>query len=101
MGSSTTYVLHNQKLLTYENQALPLKLDDVNSAYELDVYPGDFIFLLSDGIGDFISNQEFEQLVDHHQTAEEACYSIVEYLKRKEQGNFKDDLSLIVIKAIS
>lgn len=101
MGSSTTYVLHNQKLLTYENQALPLKLDDVNSAYELDLYAGDFIFLLSDGIGDFISNQEFEQLVDQNQNAEEACYCVVEYLKQKEKGNFKDDLSLIVIKAIS
>ncbi len=100
MGSSITYILHNQKLLTYENKALPLKLDDVNSAYELDLFNGDFIFLLSDGIGDFITNQEFENLVHQDQTAEEACYSIVEYLKRKEKGNFKDDLSLIVIKAI-
>ncbi|MCM1130799.1 MAG: SpoIIE family protein phosphatase [Roseburia sp.] len=101
MGSSTTYILHNQKLLTYENQALPLKLDDVNSAYELDVFSGDFIFLLSDGIGDFISNKEFEALVNPDQTAEEACYSIVNYLKKKEKGRLKDDLSLIVIKAIS
>lgn len=101
MGSSTTYILHNQKLLTYENQALPLKLDDVNSVYELDVFSGDFIFLLSDGIGDFISNKEFESLVNPEQTAEEACYSIVNYLKKKEKGRLKDDLSLIVIKAVS
>ncbi|MDE6656894.1 MAG: SpoIIE family protein phosphatase [Anaeroplasmataceae bacterium] len=101
MGSSTTYIYHNQKLLTYENQALPLKLDDVNSAYELDVFSGDFIFLLSDGISDFINAKEFEALVDQDQTAEEACYSIVNYLKKKEKGNLKDDLSLIVIKAIS
>ncbi|MDE6047025.1 MAG: SpoIIE family protein phosphatase, partial [Anaeroplasmataceae bacterium] len=101
MGSSTTYILHNQKLLKYENQALPLKLDDVNSAYELDLFSGDFIFLLSDGISDFISNKEFESLVDQNQTAEEACYSIVDYLKKKEKGKLKDDLSLIVIKAVS
>ncbi|MDE7105823.1 MAG: SpoIIE family protein phosphatase, partial [Anaeroplasmataceae bacterium] len=77
MGSSTTYILHNQKLLTYENQALPLKLDDVNSAYELDLFSGDFIFLLSDGISDFIHNKEFEALVNQDQTAEEACYTII------------------------
>lgn len=101
MGSSTTYILHEQKLQTYENQALPLKLDDVNSSYELDLFRGDLIFLLSDGISDFISNKEFEQLVSQNQSAEEACCNIVNYLKKKEKNNLKDDLSLIVIKAIS
>lgn len=100
MGSSTTYIYHNQRLYTYENQTLPLKLDDVNSAYELDLFKGDFIFLLSDGIGDFLSNKEFESLIHQEQTAEQACYSIIDYLKKKEKGSFKDDLSLIVIKAI-
>lgn len=101
MGSSTTYILHEQKLQTYENQALPLKLDDVNSSYDLDLFRGDLIFLLSDGISDFISNKEFEQLVSQDLSAEEACCNIVNYLKRKEKNNLKDDLSLIVIKAVS
>lgn len=101
MGSSTTYILHNHKLLTYENQALPLKLDDVNSAYELDLFSGDYIFLLSDGISDFISNQEFYQIVEKaDQSADEVCYSIIEYIRKKEKNDLKDDLSLIVIKAI-
>lgn len=101
MGSTTTYILHNNKLFTYENQALPLKLDDVNSAYELDIYSGDFIFLLSDGISDFISNEEFYTLASKpNNSADEICYSIIEYIKEKEKNNLKDDLSLIVIKAI-
>ena len=100
MGSTTTYIYHNQQLITYENQALPLKLDDVNSAYELDLFSGDFIFLLSDGISDFISNPEFVSLIDASKAADEVCYTIVEYLKQKEKGRLKDDLSLIVIKAI-
>ncbi|MDE5715828.1 MAG: SpoIIE family protein phosphatase, partial [Anaeroplasmataceae bacterium] len=101
MGSSTTYILHNNKLITYENQALPLKLDEVNSAYELDIFSGDYIFLLSDGVGDFINHDEFYSLVQNtNQSADEACYNIIEYIKRKEKNNLKDDLSLIVIKAI-
>ncbi len=101
MGSSTTYILHNNKLITYENQALPLKLDEVNSAYELDLFSGDYIFLLSDGIGDFIEPNEFYSLVQNtNQSADEACNRIIEYIKRKEKNNLKDDLSLIVIKAI-
>lgn len=101
MGSSTTYILHDEKLHAYENQALPLKLDDVNSAYELDLFRGDLIFLLSDGIGDFINHREFEKLVNQDQSAEEACCTIVNYIKKKEKNSLKDDLSLIVIKAVA
>lgn len=100
MGSTTTYIYHNQKLLIYENKALPLKLDEVNSAFELDVFSGDFIFLLSDGISDFISSNEFEGLINADLSVEDTCHNIVEYLKKKENGKLKDDLSLIVIKVI-
>lgn len=101
MGSSSTYILHNHQLYTYENQTLPLKLDEVNSSYELDIYSGDFIFLLSDGIGDFITPDEFFSIIENqNQTADEACYAIIEYIKHKENNQLKDDLSLIVIKAI-
>ena len=101
MGSSTTYILHNNQLFSYENKSLPLKLDEVNSSYELDVFSGDYIFLLSDGISDFINKNEFYNLVqDGNQSADELCYSIIEYIKKKENNNLKDDLSLIVIKAI-
>lgn len=101
MGSSTTYILHNNQLFSYENKSLPLKLDEVNSSYELDVFSGDYIFLLSDGISDFINKNEFYNLVQAgNQSADELCYSIIEYIKKKENNNLKDDLSLIVIKAI-
>ena len=101
MGSSTTYILHNNNLYTYENKALPLKLDEVNSAYELDIYSGDYIFLISDGISDFINKNEFYEIVkDKNANADELCYDIIDYIKKKENNDLKDDLSLIVIKAI-
>ncbi len=101
MGSSSTYILHNHQLYTYENQALPLQLDAVNSSYELDIYSGDYIFLLSDGIGDFVTPDEFYDIVEgQNQSADEICYQIIEYIKHKENNQLKDDLSLIVIKAI-
>lgn len=100
MGSTTTYIYHNKRLLIYENKALPLKLDEVNSAFELDIYKDDFIFLLSDGISDFISSNEFESIIKPDLSAEATCHNIVEYLKKKEKGKLKDDISLIVIKVI-
>lgn len=101
LGSTTTYVLHNNQLQAYENTALPLKLDEVNSAYEIDIYSGDFIFLLSDGISDFISKDEFYSIVQEGGlSAERMCENVIQYIKQKENNHLKDDLSLITIKAL-
>lgn len=101
MGSTTTYILHNHQLYAYENNALPLKLDEVNSAYEMDIYSGDYIFLLSDGITDFISKDEFYSIVKGGtQSAQIMCEEVIQYIKKKEKNELKDDLSLIAIKAI-
>lgn len=101
MGSTTTYILHNNQLLTYENKSLPYQLDEVNSSYELDVFSGDYIFLLSDGISDFMNATEFYNVVSQgNPSAEEACASVIDYIQKKENNALKDDLSLIVIKAI-
>lgn len=101
MGSTTTYILHNHQLIAYENKALPLKLDDVNSSYEIDINPGDYVFLLSDGISDFITKEEFHSIVSNgSESVDNMCDNIIQYIKKKEQNELKDDLSLIVIKAI-
>ena len=101
MGSTTTYILHNHQLIAYENKALPLKLDDVNSSYEIDLNKGDYIFLLSDGISDFITKDEFYSIVAYGaESVEKMCDKIIQYIKKKEKNELKDDLSLIVIKAI-
>lgn len=101
MGSTTTYILHNHQLKALENRSLPLHLDEVNSSFELDLSSGDYIFLLSDGISDFISKDEFYDLVRSGTESTEAlCNKIVQYMEEKEQRKLKDDLSLIAIKAI-
>ena len=101
MGSTTTYILHNHQLFTYENKALPLKLDEVNSTYEIDLYSGDYIFLVSDGISDFISKDEFYSLVEKgNENVDKMCEIIINHIKKKQKDELKDDLSLIAIKAI-
>jgi serine phosphatase RsbU (regulator of sigma subunit) len=100
MGSTTTYVLHNNSLTAYQNKALPLKLDEMNSTFTFDISSGDLIFLLSDGITDFIDQNEFYSLIDVSESPENICSKIIEHLKIKEKNNLKDDLSLIVIKSI-
>ena len=73
----------------------------MNSAYEIDLYSGDYIFLLSDGISDFISKDEFFSLVENTTEAVEVvCDKIIQYINKKQKNELKDDLSLIAIKAI-
>ena len=100
MGSTTTYLLHNNSLTAYQNKALPLKLDEMNSTFTFEISSGDLIFLLSDGITDFIDQNEFYSLIDVSETPENICSKIIEHIKIKEKNNLKDDLSLIVIKSI-
>ena len=100
MGSTTTYVLHNNSLTAYQNKALPHKLDEMNSSFNFDITSGDLIFLLSDGITDFINQNEFYSLININDSPENICSNIINHIKAKEKNNLKDDLSLIVIKSI-
>lgn len=100
MGSTTSYIYHNNELMSLENKALPLKLDDINSSYEMEYFKGDVIILLSDGISDFISKLEIKNEVDFTLTSENILNQIINKLYKKENNELKDDASIIVIKII-
>ena len=72
----------------------------MNSTFNFEIASGDLIFLLSDGITDFIDQNEFYSLIDVSESPENICSKIIDHLKIKEKNNLKDDLSLIVIKSI-
>lgn len=99
LGSSTSYIFHNDELRAFENKALPLKLDDINSSYELEYFKDDVIILCSDGISDFITPLELKNEIDFTKSAEEIMLSILGLLKYKEP-QLKDDASLIVIRVV-
>lgn len=100
LGSTVTYIYHNDELKAFENKALPLKLDDINSSYELEYYKNDVILLLSDGISDFISRLEIKNEVDFSSTSDEILNQIINKLKQKQNNDLKDDASIIVIKIV-
>ena len=99
LGSTTTYVYHNFNLIGYENKSLPLKLDDINSSYEIEFYKDDIILLLSDGVTDFLSKDELFLIIDPNLSSSDIMNNITNKVKEKET-NLKDDLSVIVIKVI-
>jgi stage II sporulation protein E len=99
LGSTTTYIYHNFNLIAYENKTLPLKLDDINSTYEIEFYKDDIIFILSDGVTDFLSKDELFLVIDPSMSSNELMISITNKVKEKEKV-LRDDLSLIVIKVI-
>jgi hypothetical protein len=98
LGSTTTYIYHSYNLIAYENKALPLKLDDINSAYEIEFFKGDMIFLLSDGITDNLSADELFILINPEYSTDEQMNTIINFVKNKQANNLSDDLSMIVIK---
>jgi serine phosphatase RsbU (regulator of sigma subunit) len=99
LGSTTTYIYHNFNLIGYENKSLPLKLDDINSSYEVEFYKDDIILLLSDGVTDFLSKDELFLIIDPNLPSADIMNNITNKVKEKEV-NLKDDLSVIVIKVI-
>lgn len=99
MGSTVSYIYHNKEFISYQNRALPLKLDDINSFYEIELNIGDMVFLLSDGISDFISDNEIKKLIDERST-DVTLERIINKIKEKYNNNLCDDLSLIIIKII-
>ncbi|MBO5711296.1 MAG: SpoIIE family protein phosphatase [Acholeplasmatales bacterium] len=98
LGSTTTYIYHSYNLIAYENKALPLKLDDINSAYEIEFFKDDMIFLLSDGITDNLNADELFILINPEYSTDEQMNVIIDFVKNKQGNNLADDLSMIIIK---
>lgn len=100
LGSTTSYIYHNRELRAFENKALPLKLDDINSSYEVEYFKDDVILLFSDGISDFLTPLEIKNEVDFTRSTDEIMNHILNKLKKKENNELKDDASIIVIKVV-
>lgn len=100
LGSTTSYIYHNRELQAFENKALPLKLDDINSSYEVEYFKDDVILLFSDGISDFLTPLEIKHEIDFTESTEEIMNRILNKLKKKENNELKDDASIIVIKVV-
>ncbi len=100
LGSTTSYIYHNNELQAFENKALPLKLDDINSSYEVEYFKDDVILLFSDGISDFLTPLEIKNEIDFTLSTEQIMNNILYKLKKKENNELKDDASIIVIKVI-
>lgn len=98
LGSSTTYIYHDKSLKTFENKALPLKFDDLNSSYEMEYFKNDVIILFSDGISDYLTKDELE-LINYTNNSEKIVNDIISKLKDKEK-TLKDDASIIAIKIV-
>lgn len=100
LGSTTSYIYHNQELQAFENKALPLKLDDINSSYEVEYFKDDVILLFSDGISDFLTPLEIKHEIDFTKSTDDIMNHILNKLKKKENNELKDDASIIVIKVV-
>lgn len=61
----------------------------------------EYIVMGSDGVWEFISNAEAINIVEAHQNAHEACVAIINEATRrwrKEEGNYRDDITCTVVR---
>lgn len=100
LGSTTSYIYHNNELQSLLNRALPLKLDDMNSAYELEFFKNDVIILMSDGISDFVPELQIKNEINFNNDAKKIMNDILQKLYQNTNNELKDDASIIVIKII-
>ena len=99
LGSTTSYIYHNNELQAFENKALPLKLDDINSSYEVEYFKDDVILLFSDGISDFLTPLEIKNEIDFTLSTEQIMNNILYKLKKKENNDLKEQSADTSIKS--
>ena len=98
MGSSTTYIIRGTDLIKIENQNLPFGLVDDVIKEEFDVFDNDLIFLLSDGVNDFIKREKFEKILDQSIMLHPQKISYFILKSILDESKPKDDMTALVLK---
>ncbi len=100
MGSTSTYILQNNNVLTIENNELPLEFSDMSKTHEFILNKGDIIFLCSDGLTNTLNDDEIKDLFLKVQFKKPNLMveSILDYIKQYQNYVLKDDVTIVVIE---
>ena len=103
MGSPCSYLVGKDKCQVIEGGALPLGVikESAPNMKKIATYAGDFIILLTDGISDsFENDEEMTKFICSitEKNPQKISDEILNHALEINQGNAKDDMSVLVIK---
>lgn len=99
-GAYTTLILRNKTIIKINGGGLPAGLNDVIHIYKQSVqlYDGDLIIMMSDGVSNAIDFIEAELLLNDCGNIEELTKLLIDCAYRNTPREFDDDMSVIVSK---
>lgn len=100
MGSSTTYILRDEKIVPIYNNNLPFGISDLIIKEEYKLKDNDLIILVSDGVTDYISEEALTDFIERlkNESPHKIVYEILQKIYYENNNQIKDDMSCVVLK---
>lgn len=100
MGSSTTYILRDDKVVPIYNNNLPFGIGDLIIKEEFNLKEDDLIILVSDGVTDYINEDLLIDFIEKikNESPHKIVYEILQKIYYENGNQIKDDMSCVVLK---
>lgn len=100
MGSSTTYILRDNKIVPIYNNNLPFGIGDLIIKEEYELKENDLIILVSDGVTDYINEDLLIKYIENlkNESPHKIVYEILQKIYYENNNKINDDMSCIVLK---
>ena len=100
LGSATTYIVRNEKIIPIYNNCLPFGINDLITKEEYDLKNDDLVILISDGVTDYISEAKLQKVILNlkNETPHKIVYEILQGIYRENNSKINDDMTCIAIK---
>ena len=100
MGSSTTFILRDNKVVPIYNNNLPFGVSDLIIKEEYELKSDDLIILVSDGVTDYINEEKLINYIEKlkNESPHKIVYDILQKIYYDNGNQIKDDMSCVVLK---
>ncbi len=100
-GATNTYIVRKDgNIEKYLNNNLPLGILDNIETYQINLFEGDLVIVLTDGIIEKINNLNFEKFICtlKNKHSQKIAHEIINYSQIKQNYQNSDDMSVVVLK---
>ena len=97
-GSMHSFIIREEAIIEIEGRSLPIGImSDVEAKYErVELVSGDYIVMMSDGVGEIEENQIINFILDHKQMSPQMIAS--SFNQALQNASAIDDVTLLIMK---